>query len=103
MTDCHRSTVSDFISGWKQVYNLSLEIPGSILGADLDVRGGENSFRFADQLAAFAERTWTGKSEQNVTDPLGKGSNDFLVLSDYDDALERYLFRRGNDDLLPSP
>ena len=43
---------------------ISEEIPESILGADIDVRGGEIVFRFADQLAAFAERMWTGKSEK---------------------------------------
>ena len=59
-------------SDWEQVYSITDEIPGSILGADIDVRGGERVLRFADQLAAFAERMWTGKSERNKLYATGK-------------------------------
>ena len=52
-----------FFPGWNDVHSIGEET-GSILGADIDIRGGENIYQYADQLAAFAEQMWTGKSEQ---------------------------------------
>ena len=66
----------DFL-GWNDIYSIRKE-SDSILGADIDIRGGENIHQFADQLAAFAEQMWTGQSEQkNVACPNPK-SRDWI-------------------------